>query len=572
MKNFFIRLFPVLTWLPAYNRNFLSADFSAGLTVAVMIIPQGLAYAMIAGLPPVYGLYASIFPTLMYALFGTSRQLSVGPTAMDSLMVAAGVSVLATQGTKEYIHLAIMLAFFMGVFQVVFGIFRMGFLANLLSKPVISGFTSAAAVIISLNQIKHLIGVEGESSNRIMDIFSSLIPALSQTHVLTFFIGVGAIALIYFFKKWSNQIPGALIAVVLGIVLVYYFRLDAQGVSIVKDIPTGFPSFQLPMLETDIFIRLAPLAITLALVAFVESYSVAKTIESKRKDHKVKPNQELIAIGASNIFGSFFQSFPVTGGFGRTAINFESGGQTPLASLISSGFVALILLFFTSLFFFLPKAILASVILISMVSLFDWRYAHQLWHDSKWEFLLLLGTFLVTLHFGMFTGILTGITLSILLLLLRTGNPHIAQLGRVKGYHEFRNIKRFKNLETWENLLIIRIDAPIGFMNIQFVKDYIENAIQADPKIEKVIIDGSPISHLDATAISGIRDLHDHLLKKKVKLIFCDLIGPVRDILFHTGLVTLIGEENLYLDLNEAVTESRGVDGQIHRIALQHND
>ncbi len=564
------RIFPFLQWAKAYNRHLLVSDFSAGLTVAVMIIPQGLAYAMIVGLPPVYGLYASIFPALLYALLGTSRQLSVGPTAMDSLMVAAGISVLATQGTSEYIHLAIMLAFFMGLFQVLFGLLRMGFIANLLSRPVISGFTSAAAVIISLNQVKNLIGVEGKSSNQVLDILAGLIPWLPHTHWVTLAIGLMSIALIYFIRKWSVHAPGALIAVILGTALVYYFQLDQRGVAVVKDIPTGFPAFQLPMLDMATFLKLAPLAITLALVAFMETFSVARTMESKRKDHKVKPNQELIAMGASNIFGSFFQSFPVTGGFGRTAINFEAGGRTPVASLVSSGFVALILLFFTPLFFFLPKAILAAVILMSMVTLFDLLYARQLWHDSKWEFALLIGTFLVTLHFGMFIGIITGIVLSILLLLYRTGNPHIARLGRVNGHHEFRNIKRFKNLETWENLLILRIDAPLGFMNIQYVKDYIENAVQAEPKVEKVIIDASPVSHLDATAISGIRDIHDHLNGKNVKLIFCDLIGPVRDVMFHTGLIQMIGEEHVFIDLNDAVTNE--TNGSSHEIALQHGE
>lgn len=461
------RYFPILDWLPNYKKSDLSGDVFAGLTVGIMLIPQGMAYALIAGLPPVYGLYASIVPQIIYAIFGTSRQLSVAPVAMDSLLVAAGVSVMATEGTTAYIEFAILIAFFMGLFQLTLGIFRMGFITNLLSKPVISGFTSAAALIIGLNQLKYLLGTDIVKSNQVHEIIWNAIQKIDETHILTLFIGVAGIIIIKSVKVIHKSIPGALMAVIFGILVAYFFQLDASGVAIVRTIPDGLPPFQLPNFSLGRMGELIPLSLTISVVAFMEAFSVAKALEAKKRDYKVVANQELIGLGAANLVGALFQSYPVTGGFSRSAVNFQSGANTPLSSVISAGLIALTLLFLTPLFYFLPTAILASVIMVAVSSLIDIPYALKLWKGNKVEFALLMATFLVTLNFSMVPGIVTGVVLSILILLYRSAYPHIAELGRLKGHIEFRNVNRFKDLVTYENTLIIRIDASLSFINIQ---------------------------------------------------------------------------------------------------------
>ena len=564
------QIFPILQWLPNYKRSQLGGDLFAGLTVGIMLIPQGMAYALIAGLPPVYGLYASIVPQLIYAIFGTSRQLSVAPVAMDSLLVAAGISVLATEGTDTYIAFTLLLAFFMGLFQLLLGIFRMGFITNLLSKPVISGFTSAAAIIIGLNQLQYLIGAEITKSNRVFEMVFEVFQKLDEIHLPTLLIGAGGIAIIYILKRIHTAIPGALIAVSVGIMLVIGLDLSQNGVAIVEAIPVGLPSFQLPNFSLGRLSELAPLAMTISVVAFMESYSVAKAIEAKRRNYKVSPNQELIGLGAANLIGSLFQSYPVTGGFSRSAVNEQSGANTPLSSIISAVLVALTLLFLTPIFFYLPKAILASVIMVAVANLINISYVKSLWSENKLEFSLLVITFLVTLNFSMVPGIITGVLLSILILLYKSAYPHIAVLGRLEGQSEFRNIRRFKDLEVWEDKLIVRVDASLTFINIQYIKDYIQEALESNTKISELIVDFSPVGYLDATAVQGLFGLLQTLEEKKVKLILTDIVGPVRDTLHSTGLLERIGIENIYLVLNDALEKQSSSSYEKREVALQH--
>lgn len=571
--TFIQRLFPFTQWLFNYKKEHLGGDVFAGLTVGIMLIPQGMAYALIAGLPPVYGLYASIVPQIIYALLGTSRQLSVGPVAMDSLLVAAGVSVLAVEGTDSYIAFAILLAFFMGIFQLLLGVFRLGFITNLLSKPVISGFTSAAALIIGLNQLKYLLGIELIRSNRIYEIVLNAFQNINSIHLITMILGIGGIILIKSVKHFNKKIPGSLLAVIIGIVIVYFFQLDQNGVRIVKEIPEGLPAFQLPNLSMDKITQLIPLALTISLVAYMEAFSVAKAIESKRRDYKVLPNQELIALGAANLVGSLFQSYPVTGGFSRSAVNNESGANTPLSSIISAVLIGLTLLFLTPLFYYLPTAILASVIMVAVSSLIDFGYVKRLWFDSKIEFVLLMLTFLVTLNYSMVVGIVSGVVFSILILIYKSAYPHIARLGRVKDHHEFRNIRRFKDLEVWNDIIIFRVDASLTFINIQYFKEHIEREIhESKTQIKTIILDAGPISYLDATASDGLRDLLEHLDGLNIQFLICDLIGPVRDTIYQTNLIDRLFEKNIFLDLNEALRYATTNDqGRFKEYALQSN-
>ncbi|WP_420319039.1 SulP family inorganic anion transporter [Ekhidna sp.] len=566
------RFVPILSWLPAYKKADLNGDIFAGITVGIMLIPQGMAYALIAGLPPVYGLYASIVPQIIYALLGTSRQLSVAPVAMDSLLVAAGVSVLAVEGTDTYIAFAILLAFFMGLFQFLLGIARLGFITNLLSKPVISGFTSAAALIIAFNQLKYLLGTEIPKSNRFYEVIINATEKLDQTHFITLIIGIAGIIMIKSLKQIHQNIPSALVAVIAGTTIVYLFNLDQQGVSIVQSIPNGLPAFQMPDFSLGKFNEVLPLAFTISVVAFMEAFSVAKAMEAKKRDHRVIPNQELIGLGAANIVGSFFQAYPVTGGFSRTAVNQQAGANTPLASIVSAGLVALTLLFLTPLFYYLPHAILASIIMVAVSKLFDFQYAKKLFLESPKEFVVLTVTFLITLNIGMVIGIVSGIILSILLFLYRSAYPHIARLGRIRGHHEFRNITRFEDLETWAELAIIRIDAPLSFINIQEINDYISKLIREEDHIKEIIIDAGPVSHMDATAAEGLHDILNALNEKGVRLVICDIIGPVRDTMKQTGLTKIIGKKNLFLSLNEALENAlTNAKDPYKKVTLQSN-
>lgn len=520
-----------------------------------MLIPQGMAYALIAGLPPVYGLYASVVPQLIYAILGTSRQLSVAPVAMDSLLVATGVSVMATEGSEAYITYAIMLAFFMGVAQFSLGIIRMGFITNLLAKPVISGFTSAAALIIGLNQLKYFLGVDLEKSNQVYRILLNAANQINETHILTLILGIAGIVLIKGAKKVNNKIPGALIAVIAGILAVTVFGLDSKGVSIVKEVPSGLPSLIIPDFSIETVQKLLPLSLTIAVVAFMEAFSVAKAIEAKRRDYKVIPNQELIALGAANIVGSLFQSYPVTGGFSRSAVNHQAGANTPLSSIISAVLVALTLLFLTPLFYNLPHAILAAIIMVAVAVLIDLGYVRTLWKTNKIEFGLLMATFVVTLQFSMVPGIVTGIVLSILILLFRAANPHMAVLGRVKGIDEYRNVKRFDDLETWPELLVLRVDAPFAFVNIQTIKDKVMNEVQKrNGALKYVVLDAGSVAYIDATGVIGLRELIEALDEKGIQILFAEMIGPVRDVFNRNELISKDQEKVFFLTTNDAVS------------------
>ncbi len=548
------RFIPILGWLPNYKKKYLSGDISAGLTVGIMLIPQGMAYAMIAGLPPVFGLYAALVPQIVYTITGTSRQLSVGPVAMDSLLVATGLGALAISGIDEYISMAIFLALIMGSIQLLAGLFRLGFLVNFLSKPVISGFTSAAAIIIGLSQLKHLLGIETGNSNQLHIILKNTMDALSDVSLYTLAIGILAIILIMAIKRINRRIPAALITVVLGIVIVYAFNLDSLGVKIVEEVPAGLPSFSIPDIDFSRANELVPIAIALALIAFMEAISIAKAVEVKHREYEVDANQELIALGTSNMIGSFFQSYPTTGGFSRTAVNDESGAKTGIASLISASVVGLTLLFLTPLFYYLPNTILAAIIMVAVLGLIDLTYPLRLYRNRKDEFALLIFTFLVTLFVGIKEGILLGILLSLVLLVYRTSKPHFAVLGRIKGTDYFKNISRFSDdIEIDERVLIVRFDSQLYFGNKDFFKNKLVKAInKKGDKLEAVIINAEPINYIDSSAVFMLEQLIEKLNYKNIMVLFSDVIGPTRDILHRSGLRNKIGEEKFFVNTSEA--------------------
>ena len=549
------RFIPFLDWVSKYKKGFLLKDLIAGLTVGVILIPQGMAYAMVAGLPPVYGLYASVFPVLVYLFLGTSRQLAVGPVAMDSLLVAAGLGTLAITGVENYIAMAIFLAFLVGAVQLLLGLFRMGFLVNFLSRPVISGFTSGVAVIIIFSQLKHLLGTDIEKSIKFHQLVMNALDKFMETNLYDFTIGVIGILIIVLLRKWNKKIPSILIVVVFGILAVYFLDLQQYGVKIVGEIPMGLPDFQVPNFNLQNAMDLWPIALTLALVGYLEAISIGKAMEEKNKEDTIDANQELVALGTSNMVGSFFQAYPVTASFSRSAISSDVGGKTNLYALFSVLMVVLTLLFLTPLFYYLPNAVLASIIMVSVFGLINLEYPRILWKFSKDEFVVLILTFLITLFVGIKEGVLIGVLFSLLLMVYRTSKPHFAVLGKIKGSEYYKNVERFGDeIEKRDDLLIVRFDAQLYFGNKDYFKKQLLKHVNAkSDTLKGVILNAESISYIDSTAanmlIKVINDLHE----RKLEFYIAGAIGPTRDIIFNSGIIDALRKEFLFVKTKEAV-------------------
>ena len=541
-------------WVRNYQRSDFRFDFWAGLTVGVMLIPQGMAYALLAGLPPVYGLYASTIPLFIYAFFGTSRHLSVGPVAIDSMLTAAGVSLLAQAGSEDYIAMAITLAFMVGLIQFGLGIFKLGFLVQFLSHPVIVGFTSAAAIIIAFSQLKHLLGIDLSTGQQFQEIVKSLFTRIEETHMITLLIGLCGILFLEILRKYYPLFPAPLIIVFFSLLVVWFFRLDLFGVKIVGAIPTGLPSPSLPFASFDVLERLLPTAFAIALVSFMESTAVARSIQQKHKTYRVHTNKDLLAIGLSNIGGSFFRAFPVSGGFSRSAVNDEAGARSGMSSIVSGLLILATLLFLTPLFYYLPNAILSSIILVAVIRLIRIKDAKYLWAVDKKDFGMMIVTFLGTLTLGIGTGIGIGVGLSLAWIIFEASYPHHAELGRVPGTNTFRNIRRFKELEVEDDILIFRYDAPLFFGNSerfrQLILDYITNR---PTKVKAIIVDMDSINSVDASAILVLEDTVSELQKEGIRLLLAEVKGPVRDKFHRSGLTTKFGEGAFFITVEDAI-------------------
>lgn len=549
------RFFPFLEWASSYKKAYFQKDLIAGLTVGIVLVPQAMAYAMIAGLPPVHGLYTALFPILIYVLLGTSRKVAVGPVAMDSLLVAAALGSLSIIGEDNYIAMTIALVLLVGVTQFLLGTLRMGFLVNFLSKPVISGFTSAAALIIMVSQLKHLLGIFVVRNNQFHEILLQTLGKLGQTNPFDLGLGLLGIVIILGFKKWRKSFPAILLVVLLGILVVYYFNLSEYGVKLVGDVPKGLPTLRVPTFDFESFKDLFPMAIALALVGYLETISIGKAMEEKSGEETIDANKELIALGASNIVGSFFQGYASTASFSRSAINQESGAKTNLAGLYSVILVVLTLLFLTPIFQYLPNAVLASIIMVSVFGLIDLAYAKFLWVDRKDEFVVLVVTFLVTLLIGITQGILVGVLLSLLLMVYRTSKPHFAELGNVKGSDYYKNIKRFDDeVIVRKDLLILRFDAQLYFGNAAYFKKELLKQIKGKgTDLKAVILNAEAITYIDATAADVLSRLIHEIREMGLQFYIAGAIGPIRDIIFTTNIINELHKEFLFVKTKEAV-------------------
>ncbi|MGK0363372.1 MAG: SulP family sulfate permease [Saprospiraceae bacterium] len=553
--NFLKNTFPLINDLSGYSRSFFTADLIAGLTVGVLLIPQGMAYAVLAGLPPIYGLYGGLIPLFLYAFFGTSRQLSIGPVAVSSIVLAEGISRLGVEPlSTEFIGYAIAAGLFIGLLQMIFGLLKMGFLVNFLSQPVIAGFTSAAAFIILASQLSDLLGF---SIPREFNLFKKIAYAaqnIEQANWIAVTMCTGAMGIMLLLRKMSTVIPGALVVVVLGTLLCYFLDLPAYGLAIVGTIPEGLPVYQTPDISIETLEKIFPTVLTVTIIGIIESIGIAKSIEAKHQDYTIRPSQELFAIGISKIGGAFFQAMPTSGSFTRSAINNEAGARTTIASLVTFVVILLTLLFLTPIFYYLPKAILAAIILLAIRSLIEYEKAIYLWEKHRREFLLMIVTFITTLTFGIEEGVIAGVILSIANVLHRSSTPHIAILGIVPGKTYYRNIDRFETVKQENNALIVRFDNQLFFINASFFKDKVKDLVNEEKRpLKAFILDAKSMYHLDSTGISVLRDIHQFLKGHDIEFFVCGAIGPVRDILERENFIDELGENRWFLSLHDGI-------------------
>jgi len=544
----------LLQWVSNYTGSTLRSDATAGLTVGAMLIPQAMAYAVIAGMPPIYGLYAGLVPLLAYPLFGSSRQLAVGPVAIDMLIVGAGVGALAQSGTERYVALAILLTAMVGGIQILMGLLRLGFVASLLSRPVITGLTTAASLIIACSQLGNLLGVELGRSQYVHVLLWEALQHVGGTHPLTVGLGVGCIGLLLGLSRWLPRVPGPLVVVVGSTAASWFFGLEQQGVSVIGDIPTGLPSLEVWSVSFGELNALLPAAVTVALVQFMKDVSLGR-IFAKRHGYSIAPNQELIGVGAGNVLGSLFQGIPASGSFSRSAVNDQAGASTPLANAFAAVVIALTLLFLTPLFYYLPTPALAAIIFVSGLSLVDLHEIRALFRARRRDGYIALFTAACTLFIGIQEGILLGIGASIVAVLYRMSRPNVAELGHVPGTRRFRDRSRFEQAARLKDIMVLRVDAAFSFANAEYLQNFIlEKSEHEGRPVNAVVVDGSSINGLDTTATDTLFSVAERLDEMGIELHLTGLIGPVRETVRRSGLHALLGEERFHLTPHAAVT------------------
>lgn len=544
---------PILAWGRTYDRGTLVSDLVAALIVTIMLIPQSLAYALLAGLPPEVGLYASVAPLLLYAVFGTSRVLAVGPVAVVSLMTAAAIGEHAVVGSHHYWAVAITLAFLSGVMLLMMGVLRLGFLANFLSHPVISGFISASGLLIAASQLKTLMGVKAEGHNFI-DLAQALISQLPHIHGLTLVVGGSATAFLFWVRKGLKPLlirlglnarladvvakSGPVAAIAVTTLLAWALDWKEQGLKVVGSVPQGLPPLTMPIWDFALWQSLAVPALLISVVGFVESVSVGQTLAAKRRQ-RIEPDQELVALGASNLSAALTGGFPVTGGFARSVVNFDAGAQTPAAGVYTAVGITLASLLLTPALYFLPQATLAATIIVAVLSLVDLGILKRTWTYSPADFMAVLATLLVTLAQGVEAGLVSGVAVSLTLFLFRTSRPHIAEVGLVKGTEHFRNVLRY-DVATSPILVSLRVDESLYFANARALEDRINDLVAERPQIRHVVLQCSAINAIDASALESLESIDQRLRDANLKLHLSEVKGPVMDRLqatdFHKNL------------------------------------
>ena len=555
---------PILQWAPGYQRHQASSDLVAAVIVTVMLIPQSLAYALLAGLPAQVGLYASILPLLLYALFGTSRTLSVGPVAVASLMTAAALAPLAEAGSAEYLAGAVVLAVLSGLMLTVMGVLRLGFLANFLSHPVISGFITASGLVIAASQLKHLFGVQAAGHN-LFEILGSLWATLPETHGITLALGLATLLFLIVARKFLQPAlmrlglaarsadlmakTAPILAVVLTTLVAWWGQLGERGVRLVGEVPSGLPALTLPSLDPGLWSQLAVSALLISLVGFVESVSVGQTLAAKRRQ-RIDPDQELIGLGMANLGSGLSGGMPVTGGFSRSVVNFDAGAQTPAAGAYAAVGIALATLFLTPAIAFLPQATLAATIIVAVSTLIDFPALARTWRYSKTDFGAMLATIALTLVHSVEAGIIAGVALSIGLFLYRTSRPHCAVVGRVPGTEHFRNVLRHE-VELCPKVTFLRVDESLYFANARFLEETVMDLVTRQPELRHLVLVCPAVNQIDASALESLEAINERLHDAGVRLHLSDVKGPVMDRLTGTEFLANLGGQ-VFLSAHEA--------------------
>ncbi|NHQ75259.1 sulfate permease [Roseovarius gahaiensis] len=564
MPRSLARYLPIFSWGRTYSRSTLAQDLIAALIVTIMLIPQSLAYALLAGLPPEAGLYASILPIMLYALFGTSTTLAVGPVAVVSLMTAAAIGQVADQGTAGYATAALTLAGLSGLILLGLGLLRLGFLANFLSHPVIAGFINASGILIALSQLGHILGVN-TSGHTLPHLLHSLWSGLGGVNLITLLIGGSAAAFLFWVRKGLKPLllnlglgprladvltkAGPVAAVVVTTLAAGLFRLDTQGVAIVGTVPQSLPPFTLPDASLDLIKALILPAVLISIIGFVESISVAQTLAAKKRQ-RIDPNQELIGLGAANLGAAVTGGYPVTGGFARSVVNYDAGAATPAAGAFTAIGLAVAALALTPLIYFLPKATLAATIIVAVLSLVDLTILKRAWSYSGADFAAILTTILLTLALGVEIGVSAGVVLSIALHLYKTSKPHVAEVGLVPGTEHFRNINRHK-VTTCPRVVTLRVDESLYFANARFLEDYIADRITEDCAVKHVILHFAAVNEVDMSALESLEAINTRLKAMGIKLHLSEVKGPVMDRLKRSHFLQEMGG-TVYLSQYEA--------------------
>jgi sulfate permease, SulP family len=562
--NSLARLFPLAAQVEGYDRSTLRSDLSAGLTVGVMLIPQGMAYALIAGMPPIYGLYASLVPLLIYSFFGSSRQLAVGPVAIVSLLVAAGVAPLAAGDPERYVALALLLALMVGVLQLGMGLLRFGFLTNFLSHPVLAGFTSAAAIVIGASQLKHLVGVDLPGTNQVHQLVLALAGRWQEIHLPTFLLGVGAIVLLVVLKRWRKAFPGALLVVAISTAAVALLGWQEAGIRVVGQIPGGLPTPVLPfggtpgaegtaaLVDPGAIWQLLPVALTISLVGFMESIAVAKVYATRHR-YPLDANRELVALGLANLVGSFFRAFPTTGGFSRTAVNDQAGARTTVATLIAAGIIGLTLLLLTGLFRTLPNAVLAAIVMVAVANLVNWKEAVHLWHADRRDLALMGVTFAATLFVGIEQGIVVGVLASLAALVYESSRPHVAVCGRLPDSDTWLNVRHHPDAEETPGIVVFRIDSGLSFANAEYVRERVQILAVTEPAPGDLVFDFHAVNGVDSTSLHQLSEIMTDLEQYGIEPWFAGVKWPIMERLRRVGFDERVGPGRFFHEVSAAV-------------------
>jgi len=536
-----------------YPKGAFLKDLFAAVSVVILLIPQGLAYGLLAGFPAESGLYTGVVALFVYPLFASSKYLSVGPVALASIILLSGLSEFAVPGTSEYIRLGLIVCIMSGVIQVVFGVFRLGILVNLLSNPVISGFISATAIVIIVNQLNVLFGIEIERTNNAFIDFKNTVLGLPLLNLIASGIGIFSVITILLLKKFAKKIPSSLVVFIITTIAAYIFSVRGFDVDRIGDFPSGFPLPKVPSFIGSEILQLLPLSLIIALMSFIDSSVLGKSMAIKCQDHRINSNSELFGLGLAKIVGSFLMNIPSSGSFARTEVNRESGSATQFSSWIAAGTLLLIILFFTPLFSYTPKSMLAAIIITSVIKLVNVKEMIRLFKLDRPDFYALVACFAITITVGIQVGIFAGILISIGFILWKSMRPHFAVLGKLEKHDVYRNVDRFTDAKYDESTLIFRFDEDIYFANADFFFEKIMHEVDSRSKLDTLILDFSSISYIDSTGFDTLRLLSKNLKNRTLNWKFSGMKGPVRDLFDEYGYSEIIDKDQCYMSIKMAV-------------------